>query len=492
MKTLNNLKDYQNVINGKAIPSSSGNKIDSYDPATGKVWATIPCSTVEDVEATVTAARTALPSWSALPASERASYLRRIGDMIAQYGDELAELETKDNGWVIRETKFGLIPILSGIWYDAAAAATNVGSKGETVQLGPNTVGFTIREPFGVVVGIIPWNSALWTFTVKAAAALAGGNTVIIKPSELAAAAPLRYGEIIQSILPPGVLNVISGTGTEVGDALVRHPNVNKVSLTGSGKTAQAIAESTAQHPKSMVLELGGKSPNIVFEDADLAKAASGVTVNGIFTGNAGQLCVGGSRILIQRSVLDTMIALMKEEMATHIQLGNTLDMQTPMGPVANEMQYNKVRSYIELGQQEGGEIIVGGRFGGANLLPDQVDLADGYWIEPTLLKVESNNLQVCQEEIFGPVAVVIPFDTEEEALAIANDTEYGLGAGVWTSDLNRAHRMIRSIESGNVWVNTYRIVGTELPFGGQKASGFGTDSVLEFTREKTCYIQIG
>ncbi len=488
---MHTLKDYQNVINGKVIPSSSGHKMDSYNPATGKVWATIPCSTVEDVDATVHAARTALSDWSALPASERAGYLRRIGDAIAQYGDELAELETIDNGWVIRETKYGLIPVLANMWYDAAAAAIHVGSKGETVQLGPNTIGFTTREPFGVVVGIIPWNSALWTFTVKAAAALAGGNTVIIKPSELAAA-PLRYGEILQSILPPGILNVISGTGAEVGDALVKHPNVNKVSLTGSGRTAQAIAQSTAQNPKSMVLELGGKSPNIVFEDADLAKAANGVTVNGIFTGNAGQLCVGGSRILIQRSVLNQMIALMKEEIATHIQLGDTLNIQTPMGPVANEMQYKKVCSYIELGQQEGGEILIGGRFGGANLLPGQDTLAEGYWIEPTLIKLEGNNLQVCQEEIFGPVAVVIPFDTEEEALAIANDTEYGLGAGIWTSDLNRAHRMIRAIESCNVWVNTYRIVGTELPFGGQKASGFGTDSVREFTREKTCYIQIG
>jgi len=466
--------------------------MDSYNPSTGKVWASIPCSTAEDAEVAVHAAHDALANWSSLSANERGNYLRRIGDLIVQHGEELAELETQDNGWVIRETKYGLIPVLANMWYDAAAAAIKVGSRGETVQLGPNTVGFSLREPFGVVVGIIPWNSALWTFTVKAAAALAGGNTVIIKPSELASVAPLRYGEIIQSILPPGVLNVISGTGTEVGDALVRHPKVNKVSLTGAGTTAKAIAESTASHPKPMVLELGGKSPNIVFEDADLAKAASGVTVNGIFTGNAGQLCVGGSRILIQRSIFDKMIELMKEEIATHIQFGDTLDLQTSFGPVANEMQYKKVSSYIEIGQQEGGEIIIGGRSGGANLLPGQDELADGYWIEPTLIKVESNNLQVCQEEIFGPVAVVIPFDTEEEALAIANGTSFGLGAGVWTSDLNRAHRMIRSIESGNVWVNTYRIIGTELPFGGQKSSGFGTDSVLEFTREKTCYIQIG
>lgn len=492
LKTLNNLKDYQNVINGNVIPSISGEKMDCYDPATGEIWATIPSSNVEDVEATVSAARTAFPSWAALTATERANYLRRIGDSIAQYGDELAEIETKDNGWVIREMKYGIIPEITKMWYDAAAAAIKVGSKGETEQIGPNTLGFTLREPIGVVVGIIPWNSTLWTFTVKAAAALAGGNTVIMKPSELASVASLRYGEIIQNILPPGVLNVISGTGAEVGDALVRHPGVNKVSLTGSGRTAKAIAQSTSENPKPMVFELGGKSPNIVFEDADLAKAANGVTVNGIFTGNAGQLCCGGSRILIQRSIFDKMIELMKEEIATHIQFGDTLDIETSFGPVANEMQFKKICSYIESGQQEGGEVIVGGRYGGPTLLPGQEKFAEGYWIEPTLLKVDSNNLQVCQEEIFGPVAVVIPFDTEEEALAIANDTTFGLGAGVWTSDLNRAHRMIRSIESGNVWVNTYRIVGTEMPFGGQKASGFGTDSVLEFTREKTCYIQIG
>lgn len=491
MKTINGLKEYHNVINGKMVPSSSGKTLDSYDPATGKIWAAIPCSTVEDAEETVTAARSAFPGWSSLPAIERANYLRRIGDLIAQYGDELAELETKDNGWVIRETKYGLIPVLVGMWHDAASAAI-LGSKGETVQLGKKTVGYTIREPYGVVVGIIPWNSALWTFTIKAAYALAGGNTVIIKPSELAAAAPLRYGEIIQSILPPGVLNVISGTGNEVGDTLVRHPKINKVSLTGSMNTAKAVAQSTSQKPKSMILELGGKSPNIVFEDADLRKAANGVTVNGIFSGNAGQICVGGSRILIQRSVLDEMLVLMKEEIENNIQLGDTMDMQTAMGPVANEMQYKKVCSYIEIGKQEGGEVIIGGRYGGPALLPDQTDFAEGYWIEPTLLKVNSNSLRICREEIFGPVAVVIPFDTEEEALAIANDTDFGLAAGVWTSNLERAHRLIRSIESGNVWVNTYRIVGTDLPFGGVKDSGFGTDSVFDYTREKTCYIEIG
>ena len=491
MKIANEIRNYQNIINGNKAHSSSGNRIDSIDPSTGKVWATIPCSTIEDAETAVIAARDAFESWSSLSAIERADYLRKIGDLIVQHGEELAELETRDNGWVIRETSYGLIPSLASYWYDAAGA-TAVGSKGETVQLGSTSVGYTLREPFGVMVGILPWNSPLFTFTVKAAYALAAGNTIIIKPSELASVSSLRYGELINEVLPPGTLNVVSGNGVDVGNTLVSHPSVNRVSLTGSGSTARAIAQSTARNPKPMTFELGGKSPNIVFEDADLDKAAQGVTLNGIFTGNAGQLCVGGSRILIQRSIFEKMITKMKEVINEYNQLGDPMHPESTMGPIANSIHYEKVRSYIELGKKEGGEIIIGGRHGGNNLLPDLPHLAEGYWVEPTLIKVASNSLRICQEEIFGPVATVIPFDTEEEAISMANDTAYGLGAGVWTTNLNRAHRMIRKLESGNVWVNTYRTVGPELPFGGHKSSGYGVDSILEFTREKTCYIDIG
>ena len=491
MDTYTDLKNYGNLINGKVAPVHSGNTIDSIDPSTGHVWASVPRSTVEDVEEAVLSARNALRTWSAVPALERSNYLRQIGDAIASHAEELAELETRDNGWVIRETLYGLIPSLTSIWYDAAGA-TSIGSKGETTQLGANTVGYTLREPLGVVVGIIPWNAPLFTFSMKAAYALAAGNTVIIKPSELAAVSSMRLGEIIQDILPPGVLNVISGYGSEIGETLVSHNGVNKVSLTGSVNTARAIAGSTSSNPKPLTLELGGKSPNIVFADADLEKAANGVTVNGIFTGNAGQICAAGSRILIQRSVFDEMIALMKQQIEGYIQFGDTMSREASMGPIANKMQYKRVCSYIELAEKEGGKIIYGGRAGGANLLPDEPQLADGYWVEPTLIQVDRNSYRVCQEEIFGPIAVVMPFDTEEEALEIANDSPYGLAAGVWTSSLDRAHRMIRSIEAGNVWVNTYRQVGPELPFGGHKESGIGNDSVLEFTREKTCYINIG
>ncbi|MGE7603016.1 aldehyde dehydrogenase family protein [Peribacillus sp. NPDC097675] len=491
MKIANEIKNYQNVINGNRTHSSSGKQIDSIDPSTGNVWATIPCSTVEDAESAVLSARNAFEGWSSLSAIERADYLRRIGDLIVQHGEELAELETRDNGWVIRETSYGLIPSLASYWYDAAGA-TAVGSKGDTVQLGSTSVGYTLREPFGVIVGILPWNAPLFTFTVKAAYALAAGNTIIIKPSELASVSSLRYGELINEILPPGVLNVVSGDGVEVGSTLVSHPLVNRVSLTGSGATARSIAQSTAGNPKPMTFELGGKSPNIVFEDADLEKAAQGVTLNGIFTGNAGQLCTGGSRILIQRSIFEDMISKMKEVMTEYNKLGDPMHPESAMGPIANAIHYEKVCSYIELGKKEGGEIILGGRHGGQNLLPDSPHLSEGYWVEPTLIKVTSNSLRICQEEIFGPVATVIPFDTEEEAISMANDTAYGLGAGVWTTNLNRAHRMIRKLESGNVWVNTFRTVGPELPFGGHKSSGYGVDSVLEFTREKTCYIEIG
>lgn len=490
MTSVNEIKVYYNLINGELVPSSTNETIDSYNPATGNVWAKIPKSTKDDVEKAVASARNAFSKWSALTPTERMDFLRRVGDHISNYAEELAFLETMDTGWIIRDTQYGLIPVLKQLWYDAASSCS-IASRGQTVPLGATSYGYTMREPLGVVLGIIPWNSPLFTFTIKAAYALAGGNTVIIKSSEYASVSVLRYGELLSEILPPGVLNIVSGYGSELGPLLVGHRGINKISLTGSVSTARAIVESTVQHPKPFVFELGGKSPNIVFEDADLDKAAEGVTLYSIFTGNAGQLCVGGSRILIQRSVFEEMVARIKHVMTQYIHLGDPLNPETTMGPIGNEAQYNKVRSYIDVGLKEG-EILVGGRYGGEVLLPDQPSLHKGYWVEPTLIKVESNECRICQEEIFGPVATVMPFDTEEEAVTIANGTSYGLAAGVWTTNLARAQRMLRLLEAGNVWVNTYARVGPELPFGGFKESGFGTDSIMEFTREKSCVIEIG
>ncbi|WP_234028603.1 aldehyde dehydrogenase family protein [Lentibacillus sp. Marseille-P4043] len=492
METIKSMKQFHNIIGGKQIPSSNGETMDSIDPSTGKAWAQIPLSTKEDVEDVVTAASNAFPSWSAISARERSDYLRRVGDALSEHGEELLKLETKNNGWVLDQYQY-LTIVLKQLWYDAAGAAPLVGGQGKTVQMGEGNFGYTLRKPYGVVLGILPWNAPLFTFTIKAAYALAAGNTVIIKPSELATAASLRYGEILSEILPPGVINVISGLGSEIGDPLVGHKQVNKVSLTGSIKTAEAITRASAKIPKSLIFELGGKSPNIVFEDANLDNASNGV-INGIYTRNAGQICAAGSRILIQRSIFDETISKIKEKMADPqtVKYGDTLDPENSMGPIANLPQYHKVRSYIDKGLDEGGEIVFGGRFGGDVLLADKPEFSGGYWIEPTLFKAESNELTICQEEIFGPVAVAIPFDTEEEAIQIANDTEYGLAAGVWTSDLRKAHRMVEKIDAGNVWVNTYGIVGADLPFGGTKGSGYGTDTVLEYTYEKTCVIGLG
>lgn len=485
------LKEYFNLINGETCQPLKGEMADSIDPATGEVWAKIPLSKEEDAEQVIQAARGAFSSWSSLPARVRGDYLREIGDMISDHAEELLTLETRNNGWVMDEYRY-LSIVLKQIWYDAAGAAALVGGQGKTVQMGNGNFGFTMRKPYGVVVGILPWNAPLFTFTMKAAYALAGGNTVVIKPSESAAVGSLRYGELLAQILPPGVLNVISGKGRDIGDYLVGHKEVNKVSLTGSKATAELITKATAHSPKSMVFELGGKSPNIVFEDADLDQAIQGV-INGIYTRNAGQICVAGSRILIQRSIYDEVIERVKTIMTDkeNVKFGDTLNTANTIGPIANEAQYKRVCSYIDASTEDGGEIIFGGNYGGKTLLPDEPQYANGYWVEPTLVKVDHPNHKIAQEEIFGPIAVAIPFDTEEEAIQIANGTNYGLAAGVWTKDLGKAHRLADQLDAGNVWVNTYALVGVDLPFSGVKESGYGSDSILEYTYEKACVMNI-
>lgn len=465
---------------------------ESYDPATGKPWASIPHSKQEDAEETIQAARAAFNDWANLPARMRGDYLRQIGDMIPKHAAELMELETKNNGWVLDEYNY-LAGVLRQIWYDAAGAAALIGGQGRTVQMGPDNFGFTLRKPYGVIVGILPWNAPLFTFTIKAAYALAAGNTVVIKPSEAAAVGSLRYGELLSTILPPGVINVICGSGREIGDYLVGHKEVNKVSLTGSKATAEMITKATAHVPKSLVFELGGKSPNIVFEDANIDYAVQGI-IAGIYTRNAGQICVAGSRMLIHSSIYDEVVDKVKQFMTSDefVKLGDTLDTNNTMGPIANQSQFKQVCSYIDVAEEDGGEIVFGGKYGGDKVLPNEPDLKDGYWVQPTLVKVNNNNHKLAREEIFGPVAVAIPFDTEEEAVQIANDTNFGLAAGVWTTDVAKAHRMVNQIEAGNVWVNTYAMVGVDLPFGGVKESGYGTDSILEYTYEKACVMNIG
>jgi aldehyde dehydrogenase (NAD+) len=472
------VREYSNLIGGELRPASEGGTLDSVNPATGKVWARIPRSTAADAEAAVEAARKAFPQWSGMPAAGRAHYLRKVAQVFTENAKELAELETIDNGRLITETAERDLPGMTYLWTNAAAECA-AAVEGRSVDFGPASQGLTRREPYGVVLGIIPWNSPISTLSAKAAFALAAGNTVIIKPAEQATVSSLRVGELLREVLPPGVLNIVSGLGDEVGDPLVRSRGVNKVSLTGSPDTARIITRASADTLKPLALELGGKSPNIVFADADLDKAAPGVTTQAIFTANAGQICYGGSRILIQRPVYDEMLARMKE-IAAGIRLGDTLSPETTMGPIVSRDQYERVTSYLEIGAKEGAELVFGGRFG-AELVDEEH--AGGYWVEPTLFATDDNSLRVCQEEIFGPVAVVLPFDTEEEAVKLANDSIYGLAAGVWTTSLGTAQRMFRRLDTGTVWVNTYRKV--MFPLEGTKDSGYGNDSVLAYTREK-------
>ncbi|WP_223166325.1 aldehyde dehydrogenase family protein [Nonomuraea sp. SYSU D8015] len=477
------MPEYRNLIGGELVAASR--TMDSVDPATGEAWTAVPASGPDEAEAAVAAAREAFPAWSALPALARAHYLRKVSEIFGRHAEELARLETRDNGRILRDTLKKDLPGMAFLWQLAAGQCLDA-VKGDTVILGPDALGLTRREPYGVVVCIIPWNSPISTFSAKAAYALAAGNTVIVKPAEQASASVLRLGELLAGVFPPGVLNIVSGMGEAVGEPLVRHRDVGKISLTGSTATGQAITRASADALKPMIFELGGKSPNIVFPDADLDAATQGVTVNSIYTGNAGQVCVAGSRILIHRSIWDEMLGRIRDVCAGLV-LDDPQDLRTTMGPIVSAGQFERVTSYLELAEKEGATLVFGGRTG-ADVVPR---LPGGYWVEPTLYTTEDNSLRVCQEEIFGPVAVALPFEKDEQALEIANDSPYGLAAGVWTRDLGRAHRFVRDLRGGTVWVNTFRQMPPGLPFGGVKDSGYGHDSVLEFTREKAAIIQI-
>ena len=470
------------TIDGAQVAAVDGGVLDSVDPSTGVVWATIPRGGGEDVERAVAAARKAQPGWRDRGAAGRARHLRRLADLFAEHALELSEIETRDNGRILTDTRGLDLPACAEMWHYFAGAADKL--HGETVDIGPQAFTFTRREPVGVVGVVIPWNAPLSLFTAKVAAALAAGNTVVVKPAEQASCSVLAATALFaEAGLPPGVVNVVSGLGPEAGEALVRHPGVGRITFTGSTGTARAISAAAASTLAPLAFELGGKSPNIVFADADLDAAAVGVSTTSLFTGNAGQTCIAGSRILVHESIVDDLVARV-EKIAAEVTLGDPMDPATTMGPIVSAEQLDRVRSYIDLGTAEDAELVFGG-LSGASLFAEGSPHAGGYYVEPTLFR-GTNQMRVAREEIFGPVGVVITFRDDDEALAIANDSAYGLACGVWTTDLARAHRCVRDVEAGSVWVNTYRKNHWALPFGGVKDSGYGRDSGIESVLENT------
>src|SRR5438477_1829376 len=438
---MSELASFENLIGGVRQPARSGAVLECIDPSTGTVWATAPRSDATDVAEAVTAAREAFERrWRTLPALARSAHLRRLADVMREHADELAEIETRDNGRIILQTTLFDLPACTEMLFYFAAAADKI--SGDTVQIGPTSFNFTMREPIGVVGLIVPWNAPLTIAIAKLGAALAAGNTVVLKPAEQASCSLLRPGELLDEAgLPPGVVNVVAGLGEEAGDALVRDPRVGRISFTGSTDTARVISERAASTLKPLHFELGGKSANIVFADADLDAAAYGVTAMSVFTGNAGQTCIAGSRILLHESIFDDMVERIAAR-AAEVNVGAPLDHSTTMGPIVSAEQLDRVRSYLALGPREGAELLFGGRTG-AELFPDGSPLGGGYYVEPTLLRAPHTDLRFCQEEIFGPVAAAIPFRDDAHALELANGTRYGLAAGVWTRDLNRAHRFV-------------------------------------------------
>ncbi len=472
---------YRNLIGGALEPAASGVSLVSRNPATGEVVAHLPDSDPSDAHRAVEAAAAAFLRWSAAAPKERAGYVERAAAVFEEHGAELGRIEASDNGTLLGVSEAMDGPAMVEVWRSAAHDAV-AAMAGRSAVLDPNTFGLTRREPFGVVAVIVPYNMPIAMFCVKVARAIAAGNTVVAKAPEQAGAGIMRLAELLADAFPPGVVNVVAGLG-HVGDAIVRHPAVRKVTMTGSSATAKLIQQATAETLTPSTFELGGKSPNIVFADADLELAAFGLTIPSVYNFNAGQACVAGSRMLVERPVLAEVIDRVRA-IAEAITIGDPLDPATEMGPLVSQDQYDKVVGYLELGRKEA-DLVFGGRHG-AEVVPS---LPNGFWVEPTLFLTDDNSIRICREEIFGPVATIIPFDTDEEAVAIANDSRYGLAAGVWTNDLGRAQRMIRDVQAGNVWVNSYMQVRDELPFGGIKESGYGHDGILEFTWEKTAVI---
>jgi aldehyde dehydrogenase (NAD+) len=477
-------REFRMLVDGAWVAAESGEMFSCVDPYTEERWGRVPLAGPADVDRAVRAARRAFDSdgWRETSAEHRSELLRGLARLIEENAEPLAYRQIRENGKLVSEMLPNAHVVASDCYFFAGLAET---LHGHSVPVGaPNFVGYTLREPIGVVAAITPWNTPLGLLGWKLFPALAAGNTVVVKPSEVTPTSTLLFAElVVEAGFPAGVVNVVTGYGDPTGSALVTHPGVDKIAFTGSTATGRAIARAAAERNARVSLELGGKSPNVIFADADLDNAVNGVMA-GVFAAT-GQTCMAGSRVLIESGVYDEFAALLVER-SRKIRPGDPMDPETQLGPLASRAQLEKVLSYLELGKQEGLTLLAGGG------RPDR----RGFFVEPTVFGDVDNSSRVAREEIFGPVVCLLRFDGEEEAVEIANDTPYGLAAGVWTENVRRAHRIVGRLRAGTVWVNNYRVVGHGLPFGGFKASGLGRELGVEalhaYTEVKSVWIDTG
>ena len=471
------------LVDGRWVAASSGKTFDSIDPATGEVLARVAEGDKADIDLAVRAARRAFESgpWSKMTASERGRVIWKLADLLEQHTEEFAELETLDNGKPISVSRVADVPLAVDLFRYMAGWATKI--EGSTIPIAGPFLAYTRREPIGVVGQIIPWNFPLLMAAWKLGPALATGCTIVLKPAEQTPLSALRLGELaLEAGLPPGVLNIVTGFGETAGAALAAHPDVDKIAFTGSTEVGKLIVQAAAGNLKKVTLELGGKSPNIVFDDADVNKATAGAA-NAIFF-NHGQCCCAGSRLFIEDKIFDKVVEGVSES-AKKIRVGPGMNTDTQMGPLVSEEQFRRVCGYMEAGLNEGAKAVVGGKKVGNR----------GYFVEPTVLVNTNPKMKVVQEEIFGPVVTAMPFKSIDEIAAEANNTNYGLAAGIWTKDIGKAHSLANKLKAGTVWVNCYNVFDAAMPFGGYKQSGWGREMGKEalelYTETKAVCVKI-
>ena len=479
------MQTYQHFIDGHYVDPLSGRWMETVDPYTGQAWARIPQGCEKDVDRAVAAASRALKEgpWHTMTATERGKLMLKLADLVTRDAQRLAEIEVRDNGKLLAEMR-GQLNYHPEWWRYFGGLADKVEGRVMPIDK-PEMFAFSRQEPVGVVGAITAWNSPLLFIAWKCAPALAAGCTVVIKPSEFASASTLEYAALVREAgFPDGVFNVVAGLGHEVGSALVNHPGVAKITFTGSDTTGARIYAQAAAKMKRVSLELGGKSPNIVFDDCDIDQAVAGV-VSGIFAAT-GQTCIAGSRLLVQNSIKEKFTQRLVE-LGASARKGNPMLPDTNIGPITTPGQYRKVLDYMDIAKAEGARCVLGG--GPAK----QADLSGGQFVEPTIFVDVKPEMRIAREEVFGPVLSIMGFEDEAQAIRMANDTVYGLAAGVWTQNMGRAMRMSKALEAGTVWVNTYRAVSYMMPFGGMKHSGIGresgVDAIKEFLETKSTWI---